>query len=192
MLSFSKDLWLLSFHNQRTFQRTKTFTLSMRFCKSRDVSSSRKLPQTKSSFIKDVYHKQIFFLHEGSFPQTKIFFLEEVFLQKPRFLLHQGSFPQTNVFPSSRKFFTRKDFPSKKYSTSRYFSTSQGFSLINEVFLKQRLFCNHINFLDAKSFSSRKDLTSIQYLQYQKECQIITLSTKSCLLLSVLKKYIWS
>ena len=173
----------------------------MRFCTSRDVYSSRKLPQTKSSFIKDVYHKQIFFLHEGSFPQAKIFsflkkfsstsqdfsFIKEVF-HKPRFLLHQGSFPQTNYFSSSRKFFTRKDFPSKKYSTSKYFSTSQGFSLINEVFLKQILFCNPVNFLDTKSFSSRKDLTSIQYLQYQKECQIITLSTKSCLLLSVLKK----
>ena len=143
------------------------------------------------------------FLHQGSYLKPRVLssrtftisqdfsFIKEVF-HKPRFLLHQGSFPQTNVFPSSRKFFTRKDFPSKKYSRSRYFSTSQGFSLINEVFLKQRLFCNHINFLDAKSFSSRKDLTSIQYLQYQKECQIITLSTKSCLLLSVLKKYIWS
>ena len=127
MLSFSKDLWLLSFHNQRTFQRTKTFTLSMRFCTSRDVSSSRKLPQTKSSFIKDVYHKQIFFLHQGSFPQAKIspssrklstnqcfsfikevfhkerfslkeVFHKQIFFHKSRFFLNQWSFPQAKTF----------------------------------------------------------------------------------------------
>ena len=60
---------------------------------------------------KEVFHKAIFFLHQRSFPQAKIF-------------------PQTNIS------------------------------------LHAKIVCDHQSFLKAKSFSRRKDFSSLNYLKF--------------------------
>ena len=128
------------------------------------------------SFIKNVSHEKIFFLHETIFSSKKISFIKEIFL-------HQGSFPQANIFPSFRKFSTSQHFFLIKkifhrqtfYLHQEYihqeniFPLSRKFSMIKNVFHEQRLFLDQGNFLQSKNFSNSQDFfvnKSLIYFPY--------------------------
>ena len=128
------------------------------------------------SFIKNVSHEKIYFLHETIFSSKKISFIKELFL-------HQGSFPQANIFPSSRKFSTsqhffliRKIFHRQTFylhqeyiHQENIFPLLRKFSMIKNVFHEQRLFLDQGNFLQSKIFSNSEDFfvnKSLIYFPY--------------------------
>ena len=95
-------------------------------------------------------------LHQGHFPQSKIFPSSRTFpsskdilfikgaSNKWRLFLHQGSFPQAKIFPSSRKFPTSKEF-----------------SFMEEVFFhKSRFFLPQENFPQTKIIPSPRKVST--------------------------------
>ena len=63
--------------------------------------------------------------------------IKELF-QKPRFFLHQGCFPQAKIFPHAKNFSTRQFSSRKDFSIIMEVNTSKDFSLIREVFQRKR------------------------------------------------------
>ena len=139
---FYKQIFFL---NQGSFQQTNIFPSWM--FSTNIFSSSRKFPERKKSFllsrkfssIKEVFHKQIFFLNQGSFQQTSIF---------PSSLMFS-----TDIFPLSSKCSTNKYF-----SFTKEVFHKQIFSFIKEVFHKQIFFMIMKVFLKVSLKILRKNI----------------------------------
>ena len=130
MTLFSRDLGLLFIHKQRRFQQLIFNKQSKQFSTYNDFF-----------FIKGVFHKQIFFLHQGRFPRSRAFLLSRTFCTSRKFFLHHENFPQAIIFISWR-------MP----CTSKYYFS------IREVFHTQMYFYDHKILFKVKYFSLRKNL----------------------------------
>ena len=77
----------------------KVFLHQKSFPQANIFSSSRTFPTNKYlSYIKEVFHKQIFSLHQRSLSSSDMFpFIKKV-------ILYQGSFPLINVFHDHKSF----------------------------------------------------------------------------------------
>ena len=61
------------------------------------------------STVKEIFHKKI--IHDqGNFARTSKFFtVKEIYYKKTKILLHQGNFPQKKIFTLSKNFSANKD-----------------------------------------------------------------------------------
>ena len=155
---FSKPRFLL---HQGDFAQVEIFPSSRTSPQAKSFPSSRTFSTIKHFyFIMEVFLKQRYSVHQGSFQQVKAFpswrklstskdfsFIKEVFHKQSIFLCRGSFLPQPKIFLSSRKFFSNKDNPFIKegfykprlFPWSRTFSISKGFFMIMKVLSKQSL-----------------------------------------------------
>ena len=139
---------------QGSYHKPRVFLYKGLFLQAKIFLHQGSFPHAKFFLYQGIFlpHAKIFPLSRNFSTSQDFSFLKEVFL-KQRFSLHQETFPHAKVFPSSRRFFSRKDFPFIKdvFHKQRFFEKpmfflDQGSFLqakiftIIKVFLKQSFF----------------------------------------------------